>query len=300
MLKEGRKPKDAAANSVLSLLLIANPLSIGEGSGGEEVDYENLSSKEKLLLSNNFEDWQYELGFGFNYDIIEFVKYEYQIESDEDAITALIENKDDVLDDLVVYSKKFEKELIIYIKNVLGQAFDYPFNQLYAAEGESLFREIEQKASNKINMISSKFIKTKNADAVKSELITEPIIVTFPFTINPELNNVFTNKSIARLLSTDWNNISVKKLMFYVLNVVMQSGNAGQIANQISSDIVDKSDVQRINIDAMDWKLVDDIAFKVDELTKNYFYSTRYAMEISILNNMGESPTGSFYVKSEV
>ena len=113
MLKEGRKPKDAAANSVLSLLLIANPLSIGEGSGGEEVDYENLSSKEKLLLSNNFEDWQYELGFGFNYDIIEFVKYEYQIESDEDAITALIENKDDVLDDLVVYSKKFEKELII-------------------------------------------------------------------------------------------------------------------------------------------------------------------------------------------
>ena len=171
---------------------------------------------------------------------------------------------------------------------------------MYAAEGESLFREIEQKASNKINMISSKFIKTKNADAVKSELITEPIIVTFPFTINPELNNVFTNKSIARLLSTDWNNISVKKLMFYVLNVVMQSGNAGQIANQISSDIVDKSDVQRINIDAMDWKLVDDIAFKVDELTKNYFYSTRYAMEISILNNMGESPTGSFYVKSEV
>lgn len=235
-------------------------------------------------ISFDFDNWVYYLIFGFNIDFRRvFPSPEIVSNMSEDEFQSLINHVEH-------QGKKFERNVIAFIKNKIGSGLHIDSYQLYSSDGNSLKSQISVKIDNRLASIR------KNGVCVDSEILepTRPIIFSLPFTISPTYNAIFNRPSGISIFTKEYTRTHQKKILFFTLNTALNSCGFDEFEQLLVSGITTRKKISDLDILQMNWEKFRHIADTISQMCRSIFGSNQFSKNSSNLLKYGFSPNGSF------
>jgi RNase P/RNase MRP subunit POP5 len=248
-----------------------------------------LPHTEKIVF--DFSDWVYYLIFGFNIDFRKMFTPLLEVQNPSWEIC------DDIIDQIELQGRNFERNIINKIKENLGSGLCVNSHQLFSSDGDSLKSEIASKIDTKVSYIRKMI---GHGQIEFSDIPMRPIIFSLPFAISPTYNVIFNKPSGINIFTKEYRDADKKRIFFFTLNAALNTSSFNEFESVLVNNISKRKNISELNITQMNWKKFESISTIINSMCYSTFGSNQFSKSNSNLLKYGFSPTGSYLQLSSI